>query len=185
MRPGARWHNGLSDVVTGRGALLALAAGRHRVVAGGHDGTVRLFDADTGKLVWTKNVSSVPVCSLALDGGESQALVGLWDGTVRLVELPQGRISDLPRGHRDCVGCVAFLGADRAVTASSDGTVRVWQREGETFREWLSLPGRAPVAGMSATADGRCLALVLAGERAVRVWHLDRLQQRLRELGME
>jgi serine/threonine protein kinase/WD40 repeat protein len=185
MRPGVRWTNALSDVLTGRGSLLTLAAGRRRVLAGGHDGVVRQLDPDRGKVAATWRLSAGPVCSLALDGDEVNALAGTWDGSVRLLHLPSGRSSDLPGRHRDRVGAVAFLGRDAVATGGSDGTVRLYRRQGEEFQEWLSLPARAPVLGLSATRDGRRLAVVLAGERAVRIWHLDRLQQKLNELGMD
>jgi hypothetical protein len=83
------------------------------------------------------------------------------------------------------VQAAAFLPDGRAVTASADGTVRLWDRDGEGLREWLRLRLRAPVEGLSATADGRRLALVLAGDRAVRIVHLDRLKQELGKRGLE
>jgi WD40 repeat protein len=185
LKPGVDWHNLGSEIVLGLGTLLSVAPGRNCVLVGGRDGALRRLCPDSGKELWARKLARVPVCALAVDDSETWALAGLWSGAVHLVHLPSGQIRALPAGHRDRVGAVAFLGPDRAVTGSSDGTVRLWQRQGDSFAEWLRLPLGAPVQELAPTRDGRRLALVLAGERAVRVWHLDRLEKHLGRRGLD
>jgi serine/threonine protein kinase/WD40 repeat protein len=185
LRPGVSWRNIVSDRLLGLGTLWGVATGQRRILVAGRDGAVRLLCPDRAGLLATFRLGNVPACAVALNQDESRALVGMWDGAVRLLDLPGGRITDLPVRHRDRVGVVAFLGSDRAVTGSGDGMVRLWRRHGASFEEWLSLPMRAAVERLSATPDGRRLAVVLAGERAVRVWHLDRLEGQLRKLGLD
>ena len=75
---------------------------------------------------------------------------------------------------------VVFLG-DSVVSGSRDGTVRLWRLDGTPL--WtLSLPG--PVRRIALSPDGTQLAVAVQGERAVRLWRLDRLVRRLEGLGL-
>jgi hypothetical protein len=49
----------------------------------------------------------------------------------------------------------------------------------------LSIPVGRIVQGVFPSPDGARLAVLLAGDRAVRVWNMERLRQRLDELGLE
>jgi WD40 repeat protein len=67
----------------------------------------------------------------------------------------------------------------------ADRTVRLWQRDGDTFHELLALRFPAAVTAVAFRPGGDQLAVVVRGEHAVRVWHLDRLRQRLAALGLD
>src|SRR5260370_36130728 len=107
---------------------------------------------------------------------------GRGDGTVKLLHLDGMRVIEAGR-HRDRVTAAAFLPGGRAVTASMDGAVRLWIVDEKGLSPWLTLSFGAPVLGVS--EEGDRLAVVLAGERSVRVWHLDRLRAKLAEMGLE
>ena len=63
--------------------------------------------------------------------------------------------------------------------------MRLWQRKGDSFREILTLQAPGPLASCCFSPDGRKLALLVHDERAVRLWHLDRLRTRLARLGLD
>jgi len=48
------------------------------------------------------------------------------DRTIRLWSLKDGSAGSVLSGHRDKVTALGFLPGARLVSASSDGTVRIW-----------------------------------------------------------
>jgi hypothetical protein len=46
------------------------------------------------------------------------------------------------------------------------------------------LPASGPIEQLDFTADGKKLAVLVQNERAVRLWDLDRLHTRLKEMGL-
>ena len=185
LRVGASWNNTLGDLVTGLGTQWAVAPGRRRVLAGGRDGCLRMLDARTGELLDSWRMCTSPIRSVALSADEQLGLVGTWKGGVRLVRLPDGERIDLPGQHRDRVEAVAFLGPGRFASGSADGTVRLYRFDGRTASEWLTLRLQGSVQALSASPDGERLALLLAGERAVRIWDLKQLRERLEQMELE
>jgi WD40 repeat protein len=179
-----RWDNTLGDMLTGLGNVWGVSAGRRRVLAGGRDGCLRLLEAGTGTPLNNWKICTSPICGVALSAGEDLALVGTWKGDVRLLSLPSGEKIDLPGRHHDRVEAVAFLGRGFVASGASDRTLRLW-RMGRTPTPWLTLRLPAEVKGLSASADGERLAVVVAGERAARILDVRKLQERMRRLGLE
>jgi WD40 repeat protein len=184
LRPGPSWSNRLGEMLSGLGTLYALAAGRHHVLVGGRDGSLRLLDAQTGALQQNWTMCSTPICCVALSPDEQLALVGTWKGGVKLVRLPEGKQIDVLGHHRDRVHAVAFLGDGRIASGSADNTIRIWTL-GETPKEWLTIQVGRVVCGLSPSPDGKRLAVLLGGECAVRIWDLQLLRERLGAMGLE
>ena len=173
-----------SNEYSARGAgsvFYSVAAGRQRTLAGRRDGKLFLFDR-AARRPWVRwQVCTSPIWSVALSPDEQRALVGTELGKLRLLSLPSGEVlKDFP-DHGDCVTGVAFAGAGLLVSASQDGTVRLWRPDGELL---LTLAAPGPVRKISVVPGGSQLALVVEGERAVRLWHLDRLAVELADLGL-
>jgi WD40 repeat protein len=181
---GPSWNNNLGDMLSGLGTLYAVAAGRQHVLVGGRDGALRLLDARTGELRQNWRMCTSPVGCVALSPDERLALVGTWKGGVKLVHLPQGKQVEVLGHHRDRVNAVAFLGNQLIVSGSADRTIKIW-RLGETPTEWLTIQAARVVGGLWASPDAQRLAVLLAGDRAVRIWNLELLRQRLEEIGLE
>jgi hypothetical protein len=100
-----------------------------RLLAGGRDGSVSLWDLESGRqlcVCWGHRNKVTSVC-FSPDG--RYALSGSQDRTVRLWDLEGGgRLVCIFRGHTGAVHSVAFSADGQTVlSASSDGTVRVWQ----------------------------------------------------------
>jgi hypothetical protein len=70
-------------------------------------------------------------------------------------------------------------------TSSRDMTIQLWrQREGD-FENVLTLRASGPIDRLRATADGSLLIAHIQGESALRVWRLDLLRSRLREMNLD
>src|SRR5262249_16846269 len=121
------------------------------------------------------------VQTLALSPDERLTLAGTELGQVSLHEVPSGRVVLELSAHRRAVTGVAFAGPDLLVTASLDGEAKLWRRAGE---HRLALPAPGPVQRLAISPDATRLALAIQNERAVRLWRLDELAQRLARLGL-
>jgi len=130
-----------------------------------------------------------PIHAVALSPDETLAVTGTQNGHVQVVRVPTGQIVAELKPHRDAVEFIVFRpDGQMLATGSKDNTVRLWGRHADSFSELITLsapvsaPG--PVTWLSFTPDGTSLAMLIQDEYAVRFWRLDRLQQRLGELGL-
>ena len=67
-------------------------------------------------------------------------------------------------------------------TGGHDRAIRLWGPDG---KEVLTLRTTGPIAMLAFTPDEDELIALVAGERGVRRWHLGRLAEKLRELGID
>ena len=174
--------------------ILDLAVGSRWVLAGTADAQTHLFAATDGSrpLQSWPSPGDHPVQCVALSPDETLAVSGNQVGVVQVARIPDGEvIAELKdrRGdpaHTDSVETVAFHPDGRLLaTASWDRSIRLWRRDGEKFEELLRLPAPGPVVQAGFSPDGTKLAMLVHNERAVRLWHLDRLFERFKQLGLD
>jgi tRNA A-37 threonylcarbamoyl transferase component Bud32 len=154
---------------TGEVRSVAVSADRRRIVSGGQDGTVKVWDAERAQQILTlKGHSRVAVSAdgrrIVSGGGDPRdpgrpGEVKVWDGQTGpdLLTL---------QGHTSAVRSVA-VSADgrRIVSGGQDGTVKVW--DAQAGPDLLTLKGHAgPVA---VSADGRRIVSEGA-DGTVKVW---------------
>jgi WD40 repeat protein len=142
----------------------AFSPNGRRIVTGGLDGVLRLWDGRSGQplLSWKGHTGRVRAVAYSPDG--SSFLTGSSDGTARLW---QGGTDRFPRpldGHQTSVTSVAFSpDGQRLLSASRDGTVRTW--DPATGSEVLSLEGpRRAIDRAFFTSDGHFIVTVISGD---------------------
>ncbi|MGE0375792.1 MAG: hypothetical protein AB7Q45_10300 [Planctomycetaceae bacterium] len=85
----------------------------------------------------------------------------------------------LARIRFECMTAIAFASrGGMAASGCEDGTFRLWRLTDDRLEKVLALPlGWGPIVTMRWLPDEQHLALLIRGERAVRLLDLDRLQQ--------
>jgi serine/threonine protein kinase len=138
----------------------------NRAVSCNEDGTLCLWDLTEGKPLSILMKHSGPLRCLAVSPDGKRVLAGGGAGhqTVPFWDVEARREVGCLRGHEHGVWGLAFLaGGDRAVSASLDGTVRVWDlsKQRELFRcQGCDLPDTRPVGysrqvfSMACSRDG-------------------------------
>jgi WD40 repeat protein/serine/threonine protein kinase len=118
---------------------MAFSPDAKRLISGGVDGTVRLWDIESGKEVMPRPGHTTAVQSVALSKDGRYVLTGGADQTVRLWDLassmPGREVRPFP-GHVGAVVSVHFLPNGRVLSGSADGTARIWDLEnGKPIRQ--------------------------------------------------
>jgi serine/threonine protein kinase/WD40 repeat protein len=178
----ARWTHGEEEQRAGS-VYYTVAPGADWVLAGRRDGRVLVLDA-AARYRDTWGVGFLPVTALALNESAGLAVAGDEAGRLRVFHLPTGEVkTDLPEAHRDAVSAAAIApNAQLVATGGHDRAIRLWGPDG---KEVLTFRTTGPVAMLTFTPDEEELIALVAGERGVRRWHLGRLAEKLRELGID
>ncbi len=179
----ARWTIDSKKTQAGQGVVRSLAVGRRRVIAGLREGSIAVLDAADARQLRELAPAKGSVQSLAFDRDETVAVFGTELGAVGVLDA-EGDVLAVRDAHADSVESVAFVTSTLLASGSRDRTVRLWRWRDGRLDEVLTLPFTGPVRRVAATADGARLAVLVRGERAVRVWRLDRLRAGLADLGL-
>jgi WD40 repeat protein len=133
---------------------VAISSDGRRLLSGGADGTMRLWDVETGKEFGTFPTQPGPVFSVALSADSSRALSTDANGVIRLWDVATRQESRSLRGHQGAVRKIAFTAKEtRVVSAGEDGTVRLWNTATGDELSRFSVP-TAPRHGMALSPDG-------------------------------
>jgi WD40 repeat protein len=112
--------------------------GRH-VATGGYDGVTRIWDLQTNRLVAGLRGHAGAVLALAYSPDGALLATSGTDATARVWDARSGVQLLVLHGHSAGIGSLAFSSDGRLVTASEDGTARVWDVTPEGGRDWLTL----------------------------------------------
>ncbi len=170
-----RWRTSLESPALVRtlsrhgGGVRALAlTGDGRVVSGSYDGTVKVWDLNSGQEQRTLSGHGGVVWALAMTG-DGRVVSGSYEGTVKLWDLNSAHKERTLSGHGGVVYALAMTGDGRVVSGSYDGTVKVWDLNSAHKERTLSGHG-GWVNALAMTRDGRVVSG--ADDGTVKVWDL-------------
>jgi WD40 repeat protein/serine/threonine protein kinase len=153
-------------------------------LAGGGDGSLRLFETTTGVEERVLAGHGNGVTSVAVsDNGLWLASAGR-DSWVRVWDTGDGVCRHEFEGHEGIIQAVAFgPDSDAVISAGDDGTVRLWPLQEGSLPELLGRSDDA-ITALATSADGR---FVVGGgwDSQVTVWSLPRREELRRMAGHE
>ena len=150
----------------------------------GQDGTIRLWDLESGRLLRVLRGHKDDVNWVAFSPDGSKLGTGGDDGTVRLWDLSgDGDPSPVTLGkHDNWVTCVLFTpDGRRLISTGRDGHVNLWDvQTGSLLRSFIAHPNY--IEGMAISVDGHTFATASADSTA-KLWDLDTCQERFELVG--
>jgi WD40 repeat protein len=158
----------LIDTLEGHTSLvfsLAFNATGTLLASGSDDGTVCLWDVESRRLCYCFQGHRSSVWSVQFNSDGSLLATGSNDATVRLWDVAEGGCVQTLYGHTTAVWRVAFHGEGWLASASEDGTIKQWDRQGNcfaTFRE-RRLYEQVNLQGATGLTDAQRLSLMTLG----------------------
>jgi WD40 repeat protein len=161
------------------GSVVLSADGR-RAISGSMDGTLRVWDVESGECLKVLEGHTDCVDSVVLSADGRRAISGSMDTTLRVWDVESGKCLKVLEGHTSKVSSVV-LSADgrRAISGSYDTTLRVWDvergvclkvLEGHTGGVVLSADGRRAISGGN---EGRVDLSLKSLVVPLRVWDVE------------
>lgn len=150
-------------------------AGKEFLASGGADGTVRLWNPETGQAIhvlrghrgWVRSL-----CAVSSDGSDLLASSG-GDGVIRVWNPATREVVHSLVGHTGWIRAltrVRTADGDRLVSAGSDGTVRVWDPQGGVeLRRWSGAGATGAMCSVPGD-DGHDLVVGVGYDGYVRLW---------------
>ncbi|QJB25954.1 WD40 repeat domain-containing protein [Limnospira fusiformis SAG 85.79] len=112
----------------------AIAPDGKVLASGSYDGTIKIWDLESGSLRQTIAAHASAVASLAIAPDGKHLISGSVDNRVRLWDLDTGKLIRTFNGHRDDVKVVAIAPDGKTIASgSADKTIRLWNLQGETL----------------------------------------------------
>ena len=153
---------------TGAGVECMLATQRNRVVTGGFDRTLRLWDLGSGECVRLMAGHTHSVRCLALTE-KSRVASGSGDKTIKLWDLGTGACIKTLSGHTFTILTLLAIDKTRLISGSADKCIKVWDTASEACTRTLT--GHADyVCCLAAYEKDKIISG--SGDKTVKIWDL-------------
>jgi tetratricopeptide (TPR) repeat protein len=141
------------------------------LASGSSDGTIRLWELSSGRVLLTLTGHTSYVHSLAFSSDGKILASGSSDQTIKLWELPSGRELRTFAGHTSDVYDIAISFDDKILASgSSDDTIRLWELS--SGRVLLTLTGHtSTIHAIAISRDGKILASG-SNDETIKLWEL-------------
>jgi WD40 repeat protein/serine/threonine protein kinase len=150
---------------------LAYSPDGRRVATAGDDGTVRVWDPETGRLLAALLGHDGAAFAVAWSPDGQALASGGEDGTVRLWEADSGRPLRVLRGSPGSVSDLAWAPGGKALAAGQGRVLRLWNPADGQLLDTLQ-GHTANVAAVAWAPDGATLASA-GDDRTVRLWDVE------------
>jgi tricorn protease-like protein len=146
---------------------IALSPNGKTLVSGNHDGKVRLWDVEMGKVVakWTGH--SEGVMSVCWSAGGNRVVSGSRDGTTRVWNVKTGeQILKIKTGHEEVWAVIYSPDNTQIATGGYIGGVKIW--DAKTGELITTLKHNRIVFSLAWTSDGK--KLITASHGPIRIF---------------
>ena len=153
----------------GRVLSVAFSPDGQRIVSGGADRMMKVWDVESGQERLTLKGLTHGVNSVAFSPDGQRIVAGSFEGTVKVWDATTGKETLTLNGDRRWCGSVAFSpDGQRIVSGGRDAMVKVW--DVENGQERLTLKGHTRcVCSVAFSPDGRWIASG-GHDQTVKVW---------------
>ena len=146
--------------------------GGKTLATGNTDGTLSLWDASSGQLLWTLQVNAGAIYSVAWSSDNTTLASGGRDKTVSLWRMGSSQALQTLSGHLDSISSLAWNPNGKILASgSSDDTIKLW--DGDRGQLLKTLRGQSgSVNSVAWSPNGRILASG-SSDHAIRLWDGD------------
>ncbi|MCG3198485.1 MAG: CHAT domain-containing protein [Candidatus Omnitrophica bacterium] len=135
---------------------------------GATDGALTVWDLAEKKPLWTVRSGSKPILAIAFHSGGGRVMTGGGDGLTRNWEAGSGTLLQTFAGHTGDVSFVSALpGCETAISAGTDGTIRLWSIWDDRDPDRLKGPSSGN-SGLALSSGGEVLLAAFSGREFMR-----------------
>jgi WD40 repeat protein/predicted Ser/Thr protein kinase len=159
---------------TGKVSVLVRSPDGRMLATGSDDGSARLWSTDWSSEPLVLAGHGKEIQAIVFDASGQRLLTTCSDHRARIWDTRNGELLHVLEGHSNAIWDGAFLPDDRVVTASADGTLRIWSLQAAAPPLVLSGHGSEEVLSVAVINGGRGLVSG-STDGTARLWQLELL----------
>ena len=182
-----RFHDAWAFTRGGNQTINCVAAGDRWIVAGSGNGILLIAPTNrSGAAARLDPGSGYINCVAQFDSAKPWFAAGTIRGTILVREFKEGAKFQRLTGHARPINSIVISSDGNWIASGSRaGTIRLWKRERSGWQEYLKIGMTGSVKTLAFTHDDSSLAVLIEGERVVRMLHLARAKSRFERWQIE